>query len=93
MKTKTFIGGNLFEIETTTGETSRKLHYIYDGDGLIGIKVKTGTVSQMYYIHKDYLGSYDVVTNQQGQVVEEYSFDPWGRRRNPTNWTYNNVQL
>jgi hypothetical protein len=23
--------------------------------------------------------------------VENLSFDPWGRRRNPTTWTYTNV--
>ena len=45
----------------------------------------------MYYIHTDMLGSYDVITNQNGTVVQNYSFDAWGQRRNPTNWTYNNI--
>ncbi len=31
----------------------------------------------MYYIHKDYLGSYETATNDYGQVVEKLGFDPW----------------
>jgi RHS repeat-associated protein len=50
-----------------------------------------GEPDTMYYIHKDYLGSYDVITDEQGNVLERLSFDPWGRRRNPTDWTYNSV--
>jgi len=58
----------------------------------------------MYYIHKDYLGSFETVTDEFGQVVEKLSFDPCSvkpgfrkrcapetLRRNPTNWTYNNI--
>jgi len=55
----------------------------------------------MYYIHSDYLGNYETVTNERGNIVDKLSFDPClpvrnameagGRRRNPTNWTYNNV--
>jgi len=42
----------------------------------------------MLYIHKDYLGSFETVTIGSGEVYEKLSFDPWGRRRNPENWTY-----
>jgi hypothetical protein len=37
------------------------------------------------------MGSLNVVTNEQGNVTEEQSFDAWGRRRKPQNRTYNNV--
>jgi RHS repeat-associated protein len=26
-----------------------------------------------------------------GDLVEEYNYDPWGRRRNPSDWSYSNV--
>ncbi len=42
----------------------------------------------MYYVHKDHLGSITTLTNATGAVVEEKSFDAWGRPRNPANWTY-----
>ncbi len=84
----------------------------------------------MYYIHTDFpiaipitigIGSYQTITNEQGNVVEELSFgscppvrnamkaglpvrntmkaglsvrneiEAGGRRRNPTDWTYNNM--
>jgi len=40
----------------------------------------------------DYQGNCYSVTDELGNVVERYSFDPWGRRRNPADWTFNNVQ-
>ena len=38
------------------------------------------------YIYKDHLGSYDVVTKENGQVVDSYSFDAWGNHRNYYDW-------
>ena len=49
----------------------------------------------MYYVHKDYLGSYYCITDESGDIVllhdreeQVFSFDPWGRRRHPTRWDY-----
>ncbi len=44
----------------------------------------------LHYLHKDHLGSIVSITNAKG-FVEEMSYDPWGRRRNPTDLTFNNV--
>ena len=68
-----------------------QLHYIAGGDGLAAIFVKNNGLDTLYYIHTDHLGSINVITNQSGAVVKNYSFDAWGRRRNPVNWTYNNI--
>lgn len=38
------------------------------------------------YIHKDHLGSWNTITDEQGNLLEELSFDAWGNRRNPTTW-------
>jgi hypothetical protein len=45
----------------------------------------------MYYLLADCQGSLNVVTNESGGIVEELSYDPYGRRRNATDWTYNNL--
>jgi len=37
-----------------------------------------GETETMYYIHQDYLGSYDVITDEKGSVLERLSFNPWG---------------
>ncbi|MCX2782105.1 hypothetical protein OQJ46_03760 [Microbulbifer thermotolerans] len=44
------------------------------------------------YLLKDLQGSLDVITTATGQIAEEngvkqiFSFDPWGKRRNPYTW-------
>ncbi len=42
---------------------------------------------ETFYIYKDFLGNYEAITNETGQLLEEQSFDPWGRRRNPHTWS------
>jgi RHS repeat-associated protein len=37
----------------------------------------------IYYICRDYLGSITHITNDNGSLKEEYSYDAWGRLRNP----------
>jgi RHS repeat-associated protein len=39
----------------------------------------------------DHLGSPVLLTNTSGNLVEQLSFDAWGRRRNPTDWSYNAI--
>ncbi|PJB59911.1 MAG: hypothetical protein CO098_00885 [Bacteroidetes bacterium CG_4_9_14_3_um_filter_41_19] len=86
-----FVDGTFETTEDANGNL-RQLHYLSGGDGLFAIYVidQDGKAT-MNYIHKDYQGSFETITNHKGEVVERLSFDPWGRRRNPTNWTFNNV--
>ena len=88
-KTVYYVGA--YEKEVTSGNNIKQIHYISGGDGLAAILIKNNGVDVLYYIHTDHLGSINVVTDQSGAVVENYSFDAWGRRRNPVDWTYNNV--
>jgi len=44
-----------------------------------------GEDSKMY-ANADYQGSLIALTNESGAVVEKYAYDPWGARRDPTNW-------
>src|SRR5690606_1316704 len=90
VKTKYYAGGN-YEVEIDAAGNERKLHYIYGGDGLAAIFVKTNTAQNLYYIHKDHLGSFTAVTDGNGAKVEETSYDPWGRRRNATICTFDNM--
>ena len=45
----------------------------------------------LYFIHKDYLGSWTHISDENGDLVEENSYDAWGRRRNVTNWSYDDI--
>ena len=42
--------------------------------------------STLNYLLHDHLGSIDVITNKIGQIQQELSFDPWGQRRNASDW-------
>ncbi|MCB8994119.1 MAG: hypothetical protein H6538_00765 [Bacteroidales bacterium] len=89
-KTVYYIGN--YEKEIVAGNANPKeIHYIYAGDGLAAIYTKQDTSQNMYYVYKDHLGSFDKITNSAGAVVDSCSFDAWGRRRNPTDWTYSNI--
>jgi RHS repeat-associated protein len=87
--TRYFPGGGLeVEVNEETNE-ERWLHYL-PGGGLYVCDKEFNKIG-MYYVLTDYLGSWDKVISETGAPIEEYSFDPWGRRRNPTNWTYTGV--
>jgi RHS repeat-associated protein len=94
-KTKYFIGSQ-YEIELDAYGNERKLHYISGGDGVSAIyEMNSNGTNNMYYVQKDYLGSYYSITDENGQLViingreeQVYSFDPWGRRRHPQSWNY-----
>ncbi|MBN1184619.1 MAG: RHS repeat-associated core domain-containing protein [Bacteroidales bacterium] len=95
LKTKIYAGG-LYEkeIQNINGDVC-ELFYIPGPDGVAAIHVReNGSDDDTYYIHKDYLGSYRVITNGTGNIAtvngtqQIFDYDPWGRRRNPFTWTY-----
>ncbi|MDX9932436.1 MAG: RHS repeat-associated core domain-containing protein, partial [Bacteroidales bacterium] len=68
-----------------------KYHYIYTPDGLVAIMKQKGNTKTMQYVAKDHLGSVMALYSATRTLIEEFSYDAWGRRRNPTNWTYTTV--
>jgi RHS repeat-associated protein len=53
--------------------------------------IKNGSTPTMYYTCTDYLGSINALVTETGTIAEEYNYDAWGKHRNPTDWTYENV--
>ena len=90
LKTKYYIGGN-YEVEIDEKGDKYFYHYLFAENTIFAIYKWGARLREMNYIHTDYLGSYETVTYDDGQIAEKLSFDPWGRRRNPQDWTYNNV--
>ena len=65
----------------TAGAVVTERYYFYAGGKVVGAYVtKTGASPQTHYFHADHLGSISVVTDQTGQVIARYAFDPWGKR-------------
>jgi RHS repeat-associated protein len=85
--TTTYIGG-LFEVVTTSGVTQYR-HNIMAAGGVVAVHTldQSGNATTAY-IHADNLGSSDTITNDAGTVVQQASFDAFGLRRNPNDWSY-----
>ena len=87
-KTKYYAPG-YEKITTATGTVEN--HYISSPYGLETIIVKTGTSETIYLAETDHLGSLIGLRDTSGVYVEKYSYDPWGRRRSPADWSFTNV--
>ncbi len=85
--TKRFIGG-LYEEEENHSGDKRKLHYIQAGGEAIAIYTEDeGQSTQTtHYLLKDHLGSLAAIADANGNVIERYSYDAWGKRRDADTW-------
>ncbi|MEO0442397.1 MAG: FG-GAP-like repeat-containing protein, partial [Pseudomonadota bacterium] len=75
--------GNLYErLRKNNGDIDQK-HYIYAAGQLVAEHILSSTKgTQTRYLHKDALGSIDLVTDAHANVVDRRSFDSWGKLRN-----------
>ncbi len=83
----TFYVGSAYEKEINhSNGLETHTHYIRAGDGTIAmIKSKSVGAEEARYLHKDHIGSISAITDETALVLEQLSFDAWGKRRNP-NW-------
>ena len=54
---------------------------------MAAIYVQNAGNDTLYYAHIDYQGSLLALSLANGTVRERYAYDPWGKRRDPLNWT------
>jgi len=83
----TYYIGSSFE-KIISGALTENKHFIRAGGQTIAIHTtRSGsqTNSDTRYLHRDHLGSIDVITDELGNVVERHSFDAFGQRRE-SNW-------
>ncbi|MBN2729811.1 MAG: RHS repeat-associated core domain-containing protein [Bacteroidales bacterium] len=79
-----------YEEEVFANGNIKKTHYISSPNGIVAMRKTVNGTSQMYYVLTDYLGSIDAVVPAVSgvlPVVEYYSYDAWGNRRDPGDWT------
>ena len=88
LKTKYFLPAYEREI---TGAGMRELNYIYCPFGLIALIIKQASTQSVYYVETDHQGSIIGLINPDKTYAEKFAYDAWGRRRNPTDWTFTNV--
>jgi RHS repeat-associated protein len=80
--TTTYIRG-YFERSVESGVTTYR-NFIGDFAIYTETVPTSGAVSSgVHYVHRDHLDSVEAITDAQARIVERFSFDPWGKRRNP----------
>jgi RHS repeat-associated protein len=93
IKTKLF-GESGYEIISDNIGNKTQLHYLTSPSGIYAVFVKSNDADAIYFLHTDHLGSLYAITDKDGKIITQdgkeaiYSFDAWGRRRNPENWIY-----
>ena len=78
--TRYYIGD--YEEEITPDGNVRKIHYLSGA-----VLIRNRGVDSLLYTYSDYLGSLTALADENGNVVQRYAYDPWGKRRNPSDWT------
>ncbi len=99
-KTTHYIGG-LYEKEELTGGAATHTHYISAGGSTIAVFKKEVDASEtsvtsetLRYMHRDHIGSVTAITDgTTALLVEEFSYDAWGKRREESDWTNVNFQI
>lgn len=93
--TTTYVGG-LFEVISTSSTTQYR-HNILAGGQVVAVHTLDQAGNETTsYVHSDHLGSSDTLTNDQGNIAidpvthvqQVMSFDVFGLRRDPNNWSY-----
>ncbi len=76
-------------IKQTEGSVTKEFTWI-GGDAYTApvLAITQSGTTTYYYLLRDHLGSITHVTDASGNVLNEYSFDAWGRRRDYSNWGY-----
>lgn len=80
--------GILYEKEKNviTGEI-KETFYITAGEGVVATFTHNSNGTQSTrYLHKDHLGSIQYITDENGNLAQELSYDAWGNRRDPATW-------
>ncbi len=73
-----------YELDKTANGTKEKLYVGGDAYSARAVLVKNGNGAwNVYYLCRDYLGSITQITDASGNIVQELSYDAWGKLRNP----------
>ncbi len=81
--------GSRYERDITPTHTKEKLYLGGDAYSASAVYVKEDNGEwKLHFLLRDYLGSIAQVTDSNGVLVQELSYDPWGRLRNPDTHEY-----
>lgn len=84
--TRYYLGG-CYELDVKPSSTTERLYLNGGYYNAPTVLIKQGNTSSVYHILRDHLGSITHVLNSSGTVVQELSYDAWGRLRDPSTFT------
>ena len=83
--------GDGYEKHINVNSNIKEYTYLDADGGYFGMHLSNSSgywsISSLYYFHADLLGSLIAISNGSGNIAERRSYDAWGRRRNPDNWS------
>ncbi len=80
--------GKIYE-EERKGSDITQFNYIFVDGKAVAMNISRGSAAaEVVYLHHDHLGSVMAYSDSDGRLVQELSYDAWGRRRNPDTWNY-----
>lgn len=85
--TRRYYVGKYYEQEER-GDTIRQTCYLYGPEGMFAMLIRLDGTDSVRYCHQDHLGSIIAFSDELGHIVQELSYDAWGRRRDPATWNY-----
>ncbi|XXY49986.1 RHS repeat-associated core domain-containing protein [Sorangium sp. So ce269] len=81
---ETLYFGDLYERVTAAASgTVEHRYHVHSPERVVAIVTRGGPDDGTRYVHVDHLGSVDALTDEDGDVSERRSYDPFGQRRNP----------
>ncbi len=88
IRKKCLIGSGIEVIEYPQMGKSERIHYLFDGSGSLfaAYIINESNVGKMYYIFTDHLGSPAVISDAEGNFIQQLSYDAWGNRRDSLTW-------
>lgn len=81
----TYYFSNQYEIEALGSNQTERLYVGGDAYSAPAAYIKRNGTWNLYYIGRDYQGSITHIMDASGNLIQELSYDAWGRLRNPEN--------
>jgi RHS repeat-associated protein len=76
-----------YELTTYSNGDSKENIFIYGVDGLDAIcNIVNDKEPELYFVSQDHIGSIVAILDKDNRLVNEYSYDAWGRKRSPESW-------
>ena len=84
MKTKTYVN----DCEFVEHDGRKCVNTFINGpNGVFAICVIDNDGNKSYnYVHKDYIGSWNIITDENSKIVQKVSYDAWGNIRDYDDW-------